>query len=153
MWLIFGSSINLFKLWYLTTILKYAPFFLLGPGHNPMAHATPVAGNAAAQEDRTLREPPPSLQRQGAAERRRQEPLQVSSLRVVASAPGTAAIATLLALAAATLAALRVDQLDRHVPAFPILRTKKKLLFKGDFFSFFLFLYDIQHCTICRPSD
>jgi hypothetical protein len=108
-------------------ILKDAPFFLLGPGHNPMAHPTPVAGNAAAQEDRALREPPPRLQRQGAAEWRRQEPLQVSSVRVVASAPRTAAaITTLFALAAPTLAALGVDELDRHVPAFPILHTKKK---------------------------
>ncbi len=24
---------------------------------------------------------------------------------------------------------------------------------KGGFFGFFLFLYDIQHCFICRPSD
>ncbi len=24
---------------------------------------------------------------------------------------------------------------------------------KGDFFGFFLFMYDIQHCLICRPSD
>jgi hypothetical protein len=26
-------------------------------------------------------------------------------------------------------------------------------LFKGGFFVFFLFMYDIQHCFICRPSD
>jgi hypothetical protein len=24
---------------------------------------------------------------------------------------------------------------------------------KGEFFGFFLFMYDIQHCFICRPSD
>jgi hypothetical protein len=24
---------------------------------------------------------------------------------------------------------------------------------KGGFFGFFLFMYDIQHCFICRPSD
>jgi hypothetical protein len=24
---------------------------------------------------------------------------------------------------------------------------------KGDFFGFFLFMYNIQHCFICRPSD
>jgi hypothetical protein len=50
------SLLALFK-----TILKDAPFFLLGPGHNPMAHTTAIAGNAAAQEDRALREPPPRL--------------------------------------------------------------------------------------------
>ncbi len=25
--------------------------------------------------------------------------------------------------------------------------------FKGDFCGFFLYMYDIQHCFICRPSD
>jgi hypothetical protein len=26
-------------------------------------------------------------------------------------------------------------------------------ILQGDFFGFFLFLNDIQHCFICRPSD
>jgi hypothetical protein len=26
-------------------------------------------------------------------------------------------------------------------------------ILKGDFFGFFLFMYDIQHCFICRPPD
>jgi hypothetical protein len=29
----------------------------------------------------------------------------------------------------------------------------KSCFFKGDFFGFLLFMYDIQHCFICRPSD
>jgi hypothetical protein len=29
----------------------------------------------------------------------------------------------------------------------------RNYFFKGDFMDFFLFMYDIQHCFICRPSD
>ncbi len=31
--------------------------------------------------------------------------------------------------------------------------TAKRIKKKGEFFWFFLFMYDIQHCFICRPSD
>jgi hypothetical protein len=41
------------------------------------------------------------------------------------------------------------------LPSHKILKVHnhENAFFKGGFFGFFLFMYDIQHCFICRPSD
>ncbi len=88
------------------------PFLHHGTGHNSVTHTAPVAVNAAAKENWFLLQTTPRFQAEGAG--RRQKALH--------EGVGIVGPAALLAVAAAALPALRVDELHRHVAALTILQ-------------------------------